>query len=95
MATPEATTVERLHTEHEAIVEAIREVVREENGLKKWAAAVAVSVSAAAVIGALSVWRTQAVVEARLTVVEHAVVTMQGDVRSIRDSVIKDGHSHD
>ena len=77
-----------LHDDHDAIVKVLREIVREENGLKHWAMGVAGVVAAAAIIGAFAVWRTQAVIDTRLTAVETSVSEIKVDVRAIRDEVI-------
>lgn len=82
----EGTTMD--HDDHEAMLKVLREVVREENGLKRWAAGVAVTVAAAAILGSFVVWRTQAVIVVRLDRVEIDVGEIRSDVREIRDKVV-------
>ena len=75
-------------SEHQEMLEALRQILRKENGVKNWLVIVSATVAAAAIIGAAAVWRTQGQIVVRLDHVETDVAEIRSDVRDIRDKVV-------
>ena len=69
--------------DHDAMLAALRELAREENGIRKWLAGLAALVAAAAILGSFAVWRTQGQIVVRLDRVEVDVAEIRGDVKTL------------
>jgi hypothetical protein len=61
----------------------LRQIVQEENGLKKWLGGLAAMVAAAAILGSFAVWHTQGQIVVRLDHVEANVAEIRGDVKTL------------